>query len=258
MTVYIDLVMILNFFCDLLLLLGTNQLMGFPADLRRLLPAAFLGALYSGLAMIPSLFFLGNFFWYLVFLWLISLTAFGFSESAFRRAALFLLLSMALGGMALAIREAKLPVLLLEALALWLLSRVSFGSSTAGQKYLPVRVTTGRETHSFVALLDTGNQLKDPITGESVVVVSPGEAALLSGLTREQIAHPLETMMACPRKGLRLIPFQAVGQKGGMMLSMHFDQVTIGRHAGPALLAFAPEGLGGRGYEALAGGGYVC
>ena len=258
MTCYIDLVILLNFLTDLLLLLGTNRLMGFPSRLKQLIPAALLGALYSAACMIPSLFFLGTPLWSLIFLCLISLTAFGFSESALRRGALFLLLSMALGGMALAIHQAKFHILLLEALALWLLTRISFGSSKVGTGYLPIRVATDHGTFSFTALADTGNQLKDPLTGEPVLVVAPREAQLLTGLSLEQLAHPLSTMVSAPLKGLRLIPYEAVGKKGGMMLCMRFPKVEIGKHTGPALLAFAFEGLGSSTYQALAGGGFLC
>ena len=254
MTVYIDLVILLNFLTDLLLLLGTNRLAGFPSSFRRLLPAAALGALYSGLCLVPSLFFLGSPLWYLVFLSLISVTAFGFGESTLRRGALFLLLSMALGGMALALQQSRFHILLLEAGGLWLLTRISFGSSTVGTAYVPVTVNLSTGPVSFTALKDTGNQLKDPLTGEPVLVVSCRQAALLTGLTRDQLEKPMETLLKYPGKGLRLIPYCAVGQGSSMLLGLSFPSVSIGKHRGPALLAFAPEGLGNGMYQALTGG----
>ena len=48
MEIYLDLVILLNFLVDFLLLLGTNRLSGFPAAIGRCALAAALGALHSG------------------------------------------------------------------------------------------------------------------------------------------------------------------------------------------------------------------
>lgn len=255
MKIYLDLVVILNFLVDLLLLLAANRLSGYPDRWRRLLPAAALGAVYSGLCLIPRLFFLGHPLWYLVCLGLISLAAFGFQESTLRRGAVFLLLSLALGGMALALREARFEILLLEALLLWLLTHFAFGGNPIGTQYIPVTVTCKDQTVSFMALKDTGNQLKDPISGQPVMVVSPTQAQKLTGLTQQQLSHPLETMAKAPIPGLRLIPYCAVGTGSAMLLALRFSSVTVGSHTGDALIAFAPESLGMQ--QALIGGS-IC
>ena len=255
MTVYIDLCILLNFLVDLLLLLGTNRLSGFPSVLHRLIPSALLGAFYSGFSLVPSLFFLASPLWYLVFLCLMALIAFGFQKNALRRGALFFLLSMALGGMALALQQSRLEVLLLEALALLLLTGVSFGNQPVGARYVPITVNLPSGPVRFTALLDTGNQLRDPVSGQSVTVVAPQEASLLTGLRQEELAHPAEALLKHPGMGLRLIPYCSVGQGCGMLLGRTFSSVEMGTHKGPALLAFAPEGLGSSGmYQALTGG----
>ena len=61
--------------------------------------------------------------------------------------------------------------------------------------------------------------------------------------------------MGNPGRGLRLIPYNSVGQPGGMMLMKRFDNVKMGDKKGSALVAFAPERIGaGQVYQALAGG----
>lgn len=255
MTVYIDLCILLNFLVDLLLLLGTNRLSGFPSVLGRLIPAALLGAFYSGFSLVPSLFFLASPLWYLVFLCLVAVIAFGFQKSALRRGALFFLLSMALGGIALALQQSRVEVLLLEALGLLLLTGVSFGNQPLGTRYLPVTVTLPAGSIHFTALVDTGNQLRDPVSGQPVTVVAPREAELLTGLKQEELSHPAEALLRHPGMGLRLIPYCSVGQGCGMLLGCRFSTVEIGSQKGPALLAFAPEGLGSSNmYQALTGG----
>ena len=66
MKIYLDLVVILNFLVDFLLLLGTNRLSGFPASPLRAAAAAALGAVYSGVCMMPRMRFLGGLLWRIV------------------------------------------------------------------------------------------------------------------------------------------------------------------------------------------------
>ena len=105
----------------------------------------------------------------------------------------------------------------------------------------------------LIALRDTGNTLRDPVTGERVLVLSAEVAWDLLGLTRQQLEAPLETLGQVP--GLRLIPYRAVGRESGMLLGKVLDDVTIGTWRGKALAAFDPGGLGGQTmYQALTGG----
>ena len=55
MKIYLDLVVILNFLVDFLLLLGTNRLSGFPASPLRAAAAAALGALLATAADVAAL-----------------------------------------------------------------------------------------------------------------------------------------------------------------------------------------------------------
>lgn len=252
--VYLDLVVLLNFLVDFLLLLGTNRLAGFPMDAKRLLPAAALGAVYSGVCMLRTFRFLGNTFWRLVSLGLMAGVAFGWNRSALKRCGVFVLLSMALGGVALNIGKSGFPVLVLAAAGVWLLSRVAFGGSVGDREYVPVKLTWGDNTVSLIALRDSGNTLRDPITGERVLVIGAEAAGKLTGLSPEQLRRPLETLAQRPVSGLRLVPYRAVGQGGSMLLALRM-QVTIGSREQSALVAFAPEGLGRENmYQALTGG----
>ena len=124
-----------------------------------------------------------------------------------------------------------------------------------GREYVPVELTYGVKTVSIIALRDSGNTLRDPISGEQVLVVSGEVAEKLTGLTQEQLSAPLKTLMCRPVPGLRLIPYRAVGQAGDMLLAMRFDGVKIGHRTQSAVVAFAAEGLGrGDVYQALTGG----
>ena len=77
MAVYLDLVMLLNFLVDYLLLLGTNRLSGSPMTPGRCALAAVLGSVYAGACLLPGFRFLGNFLWRCVSLGLMAVLAFG-------------------------------------------------------------------------------------------------------------------------------------------------------------------------------------
>lgn len=254
MAVYLDLVMGLNFLVDILLLLGTNRLAGFPVQLRRVIPAAVLGAVYGGMCMLPEFHFLGNLFWRLVCLGLMAVVAFGWNSSAVKRGGIFVLLSMTMGGLALSVGKSTFPALVLSAVFLQILCTAAFGGHVGDREYRQVTLSYGGKTTSVVALRDTGNQLTDPMTGESVLVISAEIAQKLTGLSLQQIQNPLETLISAPIPGLRLIPYRSVGNPGGMLLALPFDCAVEGRRR-RIVVAFAPGGLGkGSIYGALTGG----
>lgn len=252
MAVYLDMVMGLNFLVDLLLLLGTNRLSGFPMDGKRAVAGAVFGGVYSGACMVPGFYFLGNGFWRLVSLALMASIAFGWSRSAVRRGVVFVLLSMALGGIAVGFGQRSFPVLVLSAAGVWILCHVGFGGSL-GQSYIPISISHQGCNLRFLALKDTGNTLRDPVTGERVIVLSADVAQMLTGLTAADLENPTQTLVSNP--GYRLIPYHAVGQPSGMLLAKRFTDVTVGKKQGSALVAFAPEIIDRSGsYQALTGG----
>ena len=254
MLVYLDGILLLNFLVDLLLLLGTNRLSGFPAE-PRLVWAALMGAVFAACCVLPGFRFLGNFFWRLVGLLLMGSVAFGWNRSAIRRTCIFAILSMALGGLALNLHRISFPALILGAAGTWAICYGAVGGRIGGREYVTVEIPVGGDVLSVIALKDTGNHLRDPVTGESVLVVAGEIAARLTGLTPSQLSAPLETLGANPWMGLRLIPYHAVGQENGMLLGKRFANVKMGGRRRSVLVAFAPEGLGqGEGYQALTGG----
>lgn len=253
MRVYVDGVMAVNFLVDLLLLLGTNRLSGFPSDKKRVTAAALLGALYSGVCLLPDFRFLGNLLWRLVCLGLMSAIAFGLDRSALQRCGIFVLLSMALGGFAVALGKADFGVLALAAVGLWLLCRAVLEGSVGSREYIPLEIRNGDRCVKLLALRDTGNTLRDPITGEQAVIITARAARQLTGLTEQELRHPLETLGRYP--GLRLIPFRTVGQASGMMLGMGFSDARVNGRQTRVLAAFSPENFGEKSaFQALTGG----
>ena len=253
--IYLDLVFLLNVLVDFLLLMGTNRLAGYPPGWRRAVPAALLGGIYASACLIPEFHFLGSSFWRIVMLLMMALLAFGMNRSLPHRLAVFVLLSMALGGIASGTDSREIGSVICCGVVLWLLCRMGFRGQVGVREYVPVKLRLGDKSISRIALRDTGNTLTDPLTGEQVLVAGEDAAAELFGLTDYQLRHPVETLAVGGAPGMRLIPYRSVGNPAGLLLAYRFHSARIGEKSADPLVAFAPERIGGGDvYQMLAGG----
>ncbi len=106
-----------------------------------------------------------------------------------------------------------------------------------GLFHVPVRIYTYGRSLAVNALLDTGNQLSDPLTNHPVLVVEfnavrellPVElrAAFETG-EEPDFARVLESLGNSRwARRLRLIPFQSLGRSSGLLLGFRPDEVEI-------------------------------
>ena len=123
-------------------------------------------------------------------------------------------------------------------------------------------VESGGKITSLTALLDSGNELRDPLTSKPVTVVSrdaffeilPPEFAPAKALD-----DPVECFEMLRRlssgQSFRLISYTALGVEGGMLPALRADAVTVGRRRREGMLvACAPGEISKHGgYTALAG-----
>lgn len=256
MVVYLDVVLLLNFVVDFLLLLGTNRLCGYPMGWGRAMLAAAVGGIYGGVCLLPGFQFLGNSIWRIVSLCIISWIAFGFHKNALRRGIIFSVLCMALGGVASGFENSGFFSIVAAAAGICVIVIFGFrGGAIGTSTYVPVELHYGGRRVCLTALCDTGNHLTDPLTGQPVLVVEADIAHRLTGLTCQQLSKPSEAILTANVPGLRLIPYHAVGKPNGMLLGMRMNNVKIGKWKGSSLVAFSPDGLSSQGdYQALTGG----
>lgn len=254
MTVYLDLVVLLNFLVDGLLLLGTNRLTGHPPGWKRVLWAAGAGGIYAGICMVPQCCFLGNLFFRVLILAVISVIAFGWNRSVFRRGLTFLLLSMALGGVVEVLNGAGFGTLLLAAGLVAVLCHFGLQKPIGAQQYQPVELTWRGRKLRLTALVDTGNTLRDPITGATVLVAGADVAEKL-GISRTLLDDPIVALATGEFPGARLIPYRAVGCANGMLLGVRCERVKLNGQEVSRMVAFAPNCVGNpEVYQVLAGG----
>lgn len=245
---YWFLIAVFRFLVDFLLILAAKQLMGQPSNWQRAVLAGFLGGCHAAACFLPGFAFLGEAHWHLIGLSLTALVAFGMEKRLFPGALLFVLLRLAIDG----VGEGGIWSMVAVGVVLLLLC----GRGGAGKgSFAHVCMAHGGKTIELTALLDTGNTLKDPVSGLRVLVVGSDVARELVGLGEEALQKPVETLAAMPAAGLRLIPYSAIGQPSGLLLGLRPNSIHINGEKAERIIAFAPQIIGqGNGYQALAGG----
>lgn len=245
----------LRFAVVLLLLLGTNRLCGAMAQPIQLIIAALLSAVHSWACFQSGFSFLSNGLWRSVFLLLTAWIAFGWDIKGLKCWAVFTLLMLALQGITADFERIDPVPVLLGVGGLCIICILGFGGRPSAGTCVPVELSYQDKSVRVLALRDTGNFLKDPITGQSVLVVDGAVAQQLTGLTCEQLRSPVEVLSQKTLPGLRLIPYRALGNDNGLLLALRLPRVRIGSWQGSSLVAFAPGTFtAGRTYQALAGG----
>lgn len=276
MTVYLDGVWLVNGLVDYLLLVASGKLTATPIRRSRILLAGCLGGLYGIVCLLPGWSFLGSIFWRGIMAFLLCLLAFGFGKHILRQMVVLLLLTAAFFGVVLLLTElfstpaaliggsvyypVNTPTLVLTAgcaygLISWGMGRLSH----QGGDIIPVEVSVGEQTIGFNALRDTGNTLRDPISGVPVMVADqsllkkllPGKPVFSE--TPQQLLE--ELYREAPRLRPRLIPYKTVGVAHGMLVALQPDEIKISGRRENILMAFSPVSVSdGGGYQALLGG----
>ena len=241
---------------DYLLCLCSARVCGLILRRGRYWCAAFLGALYAVLTLLPGLRFLGGGPGKLGAAVLMALIAYGGEENALRCGAVFLCVSAAFGGGLWALSSAgRYPIF--DARVLLLSFALCYGALSllfraAGRlPELPraeVRIRLhGRESR-FQALIDTGNRLCDPMSGAEVLLACPHALApLFPGL--DLTADPVALTACGETARFRLIPFRAVGGSG-LLPVFRPERVEVGGQARELLVAVSPEARGD-GFEGI-------
>lgn len=271
--VYIDSLFFLNLAIDYLLLLATGKICALPLRRARMALGALGGAAYAVLAVLrPGVFALAAV--KLLAGAALPLVAFGTGRRATRAVLVFFAVSAAFGGAVYAAcslagasltRGLYIPVSLKVLVLSFALCYAAFTlvfrrAGRRGERTLrKVSVTLAGRTAEFTALLDTGNELTDPVTGEGVLVAeAQALSALLDGEGAALLcAEALEGFTALaekpPLRGrLRLLPCSAAVGGEGLLLCFRPDEVRVDGRRAPVSVAVARGLLSADGeYRAL-------
>ena len=280
-TVYLDELFLLNLAVDYLLLLAAGRLAGEVLRRPRLALGAALGAGYAAGAVLPGGGFLLHPLCKLGAGVLMVLLAYGHSRRLLRTGLTFFAVSAAFGGGVFLLHTfgsrslaldgllsaaPDLRLVLLSAAVCYALITLVLGRASrhsAPGELVPAVLTLGGRRLALTALVDTGNTLTDPATGQPVMVAEGEKAAPLfppgRAPTAEELRDPpalLERLWAEGWRGrCRLLPYRAVGIEHGLLLAVRLDGAKVGGQEWRGLLlALSPTPVtDGGGYSALIG-----
>jgi len=263
-TVYLDVVFIINFFMDYVLLWGTAKFSQMRTNWIRLASGALVGAFYSLALLMPSLHFMLAISIKIFFSVIMVLVSFPYLN--FKRfihiLGYFYLVAFTMGGAVLGalyllseetdiyqivngififISNIRFTWLLVAVAAAIVL--VKYGVGFVKRNFLnsffsvPVIVRFGDKKVSARALIDTGNQLKDPLTQKPVMIMEYDlvKNILPSGVSKafsEGNDVNLEGIVASMgdthwASRVRIIPFTSIGKYRGMLIGLRPDEVVV-------------------------------
>ncbi|MFJ5963487.1 sigma-E processing peptidase SpoIIGA [Bacillus sp. NPDC093026] len=264
MVIYLDVIWLLNFCFDLLLLLLTAFILKRQVKKRRYMLGALIGSSIVLLLFTPFAMFVSHPLGKLLFSVLIVIATFGFGRfrSFFQNLFAFYFVTFLMGGGMIGvhsflqtntvIQDGLLisqnngfgdPISWLFVLtgfpAIWLFSKKRLGEIGAKKRQFDEQVLVelhiNGETIRLNGLVDSGNQLYDPMTKTPVMIVQLEKLTSVCGesfLELMKRCHPVEVMQQIDESfplldRLRLVPYRAVGHDHGFLMCLKPDEVLV-------------------------------
>lgn len=259
MTIYLDVVLVENLIMNFIILLATGLILKEPIKKIRLLLASLVGAIYSVVSYVSILEIYASQLLKIILSIVIVYIAFNpqTMKKMWKDLLLFYLTSFVFGGAAFALIYIVKPQAILMKNGLFLgtypLKTILLGAilafiiivtaftvvkSKITKKDMFTKIAfelNGKEVET-IAMIDTGNLLKEPITNTPVVVV---EHTLLYDCLPKEILNHLDELLggdfsSIPEEikeeyivKLKCIPFSSLGKQNGMLLGIRVDAITI-------------------------------
>lgn len=266
MYVYADILVVLNWVMNVVILLGTSKMIGVTPRLLRIAVSAGLGALVSLIMILPY----GTFMrwpWVKILVSLM-MVAIAFHPLPLRRwpviMSIFYFTSFMLGGLVLAMlyfmdassyltngvftmQHASWITLVSAAIILGCLGHWTWGR-LASRRWQPkfimsIRIYLNGKNVQIMALMDSGNCLKDPISHMPVVIAEyaslkpilpPDVCSLLDERSEDDWLELLHKMPHEWVSRLHIVPYSSLGRKGALVIGFRPDCLTIEEQGGEA------------------------
>ena len=259
MTIYIDVVFIENIIMNYIIILATGLIVKCKIRHLRFLLASTIGAIYTVIAYISKLEIYSNII--IKFLLSIIIVYVAYNPQNIKRmwkdVLFFYLTSFLFGGVAFALIYVLKPqdVLMKNGLFLGTYPLKTIGISAIiayiiiincfkliknkilkKNTYCNLEIHLNKKTVKALALIDTGNLLREPISNTPVVIV---EHSLLYNVLPKEILNNLdeiiggnfenipENIQNIYRSKLKLIPFSSLGKEHGMLLGIKPEYIDI-------------------------------
>ncbi|MGB4505270.1 MAG: sigma-E processing peptidase SpoIIGA [Syntrophaceticus sp.] len=256
--VYVDMLFLINLLMDFVVLWAAAKMAQIRVSLWRLVFGAIIGAMYSVLVLLPDLYFLSKIeIKFFVSILMATVAYLPVSWKKFGQVILyFYLVAFTMGGAVLGLiylmGSSSLTGILsnLPLNYLWLLIALvtavilgKYGIAYIKKSLLqdllkvPVEIRVQGKQFKVIGLVDTGNQLVDPLTGSPVIIVEyevlkpylPSELQEIIDTNGEVDLSKLAEVI--PEEGsdfsFRLIPFTTIGKHHGMLVGFRPDEIIV-------------------------------
>lgn len=256
--VYVDMLFLINLLMDFVVLWAAARLAQIRVSFWRLVGGAVIGAFYSVLVLLPDLQVMSRMEMKFFISILMAMVAYlPLSWKKFGQVVLyFYLVAFTMGGAVLGfvylMGSSSLTGMMnnLPLHYLWLL--IALVTAVALGKYgiayvkrsllqdllkVPIEIRVQGQQLNVTGLVDTGNQLVDPLTGSPVVIVEysilkpylPSELQEIIDINGEVDLPKLAEVI--PDEGspfsFRLIPFTTIGKRHGMLVGFRPDEIIV-------------------------------
>lgn len=271
--IYVDSLFLLNFIIDYLLLVLTYRLCGLTIRRGRCVFGALAGGVYAVLCFLPGWGFLAAPLCKIALWGLLSLITFGGEERLLRCALSFLTISAVFGGgvwaatmlsggtlMGGAVRL-SLPTLIFSFAVCYAFLSLTLSRRLQQQsgERVSVRLVLRGRSAELTALHDTGNTLREQLSGRRVLAVGAGDVkALFTPQELEALAQPdgarallaLGQLEDCPK--FRPVLYSALGVSSALIPAFTPDELWIsGRKSTDYVVAVSPVPVGDGSFSAV-------
>jgi len=257
MTIYLDIVILENICMNFIILFATGIINKTKIKYWKLFLASLLGGIYSVIAYMNILEIYSNLFVKIILSICMVYIAFKSEKIKilFKQLLIFYLTSFTFGGVSFAllyfikpqdilmkngvyIGTYPIKVVLIGGIIGFAILVIAFkvmkGKINRSNMYCEVKINLFEKSKKVKAVIDTGNFLKDPITGVPVIVV---EKEVVRDFVNNDIIDNLDkiisgqidekTNMLEYASKVRLIPFSSLGKKNGLLLGINVDSIEI-------------------------------
>ena len=257
MTIYLDIVILENICMNFIILFATGIINKTKIKYGRIFLASLLGGVYAVVSYMDILKLYSNIL--VKILLSICMVYIAFKSEKikilFKQLLIFYLTSFTFGGVSFALLYFVKPqdifmrngvytgtypikIVLISGIIGFAVLIIAFkvikGRINKNNMYCQIKINLFENCKTVKAVIDTGNFLKDPITGVPVIVV---EKEALEDLINKEIIDNVEKILngsineeidiSKYSSRIRMIPFSSLGRKNGLLLGISVDSIEI-------------------------------
>ena len=254
MTVYIDVIFIENLILNYIMILSVAIILKKERKHIRYILGSLIGSVYTVITYVTGVTIYTNF----IFKFILSIVIVYISfypqtiKKMWKDLLYFYLVTFIFGGVAFGViyvvkpqdifmkTGIELETIIMGFLIAFILIFLSFkiikGKFKKDNMYSKIEISLDGFKIKTIAMIDTGNFLKEPITGKPVIVL---EHTLLYEIIPKQILNNLENIIGGDFSNvpenikleyitkLKMIPFSSLGKQNGMLVGIKADKVKI-------------------------------